>query len=100
MVGVIAMVDIGDLQLRLIDGRFDGGLFRGLTLSVVDSIDPENEDRQIDIYPSGLIQNFIFKDNNVAEASKFKYNSSCLLRRRESQAVITTNNIYPVKFGN
>jgi hypothetical protein len=24
MVGVIAMVDVGDLQLRLVDGRFDG----------------------------------------------------------------------------
>jgi hypothetical protein len=24
MVGVIAVVDVGDLQLRLVDGRFDG----------------------------------------------------------------------------
>ena len=44
------------IDSQWIDGRFDGGLFRGLTLSVADSVDdPENEDRQIDIYPSGLI---------------------------------------------
>jgi hypothetical protein len=70
------------IDSQWIDGRFDGGLFRGLTLSVADSVDdPENDSRQIDIYPSGLIQNFIFKDNNVGFSdSEFfnnflKYNS-------------------------
>ena len=80
------------IDSQWIDGRFDGGLFRGLTLSVADSVDdPENEDRQIDIYPSGLIQNFIFKDNNVAEASKFKYNSWIDVNFRRDSAVSISN---------
>ena len=63
-----------------------------MTLSVADSVDdPENEDRQIDIYPSGLIQNFIFKDNNVAEASKFKYNSWIDVNFRRDSAVSISN---------
>ena len=68
------------IDSQWIDGRFDGGLFRGLTLSVEDG-DVTDENRQIDIYPSGLIQNFIFKDNNIGFSNSeffnnyLKYNS-------------------------
>jgi hypothetical protein len=45
-----------------IDGRFDGGHFRGLTLSIINDVD---SGEVVDTYPSGLIQNFIFKDGNL-----------------------------------
>lgn len=45
-----------------IDGIFDGGNFRGKTASVDDS-------NNVNVLPSGLIQNFIFKDNNLGNAN-------------------------------
>ena len=61
------------IDTHWIDGRFEGGRFKGLTLSVVDDSDSENTERQIDIYPSGLIQNFSFKDENVGFNSAVRY---------------------------
>jgi hypothetical protein len=61
------------LDSQWIDGRFEGGRFKGLTLSVIDDTDSENTDRQIDVYPSGLIQNFSFKDENVGFNSAVRY---------------------------
>jgi len=69
------------IDSQWIDGRFEGGRFKGLTLSVQDDIDRSNEDRQINIYPSGVIQNFTFKDENIgfSDSTTFKnylkYNS-------------------------
>ena len=69
------------IDSQWIDGRFEGGRFKGLTMSIQDDIDNSNEDRQIVIYPSGLVQNFIFKDENIgfSDSTTFKnylkYNS-------------------------
>lgn len=63
-----------------IDGRFDGGTFKGLTLSILEDVSTVDEDvtKDIDIsyYNSGLIQNFNFKDNDqILDGYSHKYNS-------------------------
>ncbi len=53
-----------------IDGRFDGGRFRGITSSTID------QTGETLVYNSGLIQNFIFKDNDtVSDPYSHSYNS-------------------------
>jgi hypothetical protein len=56
------------------DGRFDGGRFRGLTLSVYEGTTRESS--EITTYHSGLIQNFIFKDaDKYSSGLQHKYDS-------------------------
>lgn len=53
-----------------IDGIFDGGHFMSITNSVFNANNSETE-----IYNTGLIQNFIFDDNNIANPYNFRYQS-------------------------
>ncbi len=58
-----------------IDGRFEGGRFRGLTMAVWDNNAP-NPDSEVEVYPSALIQNFTFKDEDKFNyGNNHKYNS-------------------------
>ena len=52
-----------------IDGTFDGGHFEGLTDTYVD----RNLNTQT--YNTGLVQKFVFYDNNITTPYDFKYNS-------------------------
>jgi len=75
------------IDSQWIDGNFDGGRFRGLTLSVTDDDATLNLDNTTEvIYPSALIQNFNFKDNNIG-SSGFKYDSWIDVNYFKSSAV-------------
>ena len=63
------------IDSQWIDGRFEGGRFRGLTMSVYDNNTP-SEDSDVEIYSSALIQNFIFRDEDkYTYGNNHKYNS-------------------------
>jgi hypothetical protein len=69
-----------------IEGRFDGGHFRGKTASIIDNL--ESTESDITVFPSGLIQNFNFKDNNLSSQSfEFSYNSWIDVNYVNTQAV-------------
>jgi hypothetical protein len=69
-----------------IEGRFDGGQFRGKTASIIDNLD--STEPEITVFPSGLIQNFNFKDNNLStQAFEFLYNSWIDVNYVNTQAV-------------
>jgi hypothetical protein len=76
-----------------IEGRFDGGHFRGKTASIIDNLD--STEPEITIFPSGLIQNFNFKDNNLSnQPRQFSYNSWIDVNYVTTQAVnLGTRNV-------
>jgi hypothetical protein len=58
-----------------IDGRFEGGRFRGLTLSLWDNNQADEFSENV-TYPSGLIQNFKFRDSDkFTYGNEHKYSS-------------------------
>ena len=61
------------IDSQWIDGRFDGGHFRGLTISIIEDL---NTNESVNLYPSALVQNFIFKDNDtISNGYLHLYNS-------------------------
>ena len=63
------------IDSQWIDGRFESGRFRGLTLSVWDSNQADEFSENI-TFPTGLIQNFIFRDSDkYTSGNDHKYSS-------------------------
>ena len=90
------------IDSQWVDGRFDGGHFRGLTLSVYDEniLEEEVSDSiEINYYHSGLIQNFIFKDNNTYNPFEFIYNSWIDLNWDKNEAVAINRDTIKQKSG-
>jgi hypothetical protein len=81
------------IDSQWIDGRFDGGHFKGKTASNIDNILSDNP--EVEVFPSGLIQNFIFKDNNLSKQPRqFSYNSWIDVNYVTTQAVnLGTRNV-------
>jgi hypothetical protein len=83
------------IDSQWIDGRFDGGTFKGLTLSAQQDLNEENSDEvNVEYFNSGLIQNFTFKDNNVLPAPGFKYNSWLDINFYKTEAVAINKDNY------
>jgi hypothetical protein len=86
------------IDSQWIDGRFDGGTFKGLTMSAFEDISEDNnEELEIEYFNSGLIQNFNFKDNNVLPAPGFKYNSWLDINWYNTEAVALNKNNYQTR---
>ena len=78
-----------------VDGRFDGGHFRGLTLSVYDTniIEEDSEDVEINYFHSGLIQNFVFNSRNIQVPLEFTYDSWMEVNYERDAAVAINKDI-------
>lgn len=60
---------------HMIDGIFDGGHFAGATGTYVNYSNSVNSGNLKLPYNKSLIQNFIFRDNNIATSNEFKFQS-------------------------